>query len=195
MPLSGKDKHNSTKAVFLDRDGVLNKARIVGNRPYPPMSLEHFELLPGVVEACCRLKVAGFKLIVVTNQPDVSRGKLSSDSLHDMNEKLREELPLDDVFTCIHDDSDLCSCRKPKPGLLYFAANKYRISLTESYLVGDRWKDITAGQAAGCKCFFIDNKYDEKAPLLPYDKVESLNGASLKIMEGHADENPSKFVC
>jgi D-glycero-D-manno-heptose 1,7-bisphosphate phosphatase len=187
MPLSGKETHDRTKAVFLDRDGVLNKAIVVGNRPYPPMSLEHFELLPGVVEACFRLKKAGFKLFVVTNQPDISRGKLSSDLLYEMNEKLRKELPLDDVFICIHDDSDLCSCRKPKPGLLYTAANKYRISLTESYLVGDRWKDITAGQAAGCKCFFIDNNYDERAPSLPYNKVGSLQGASLKILEGHND--------
>jgi D-glycero-D-manno-heptose 1,7-bisphosphate phosphatase len=144
--------------------------------------LENFEILPGVVDACRNLKEAGFKLIVVTNQPDVSRGKMSSKSLDEMNQKLRKELPLDDIYTCLHDDIDSCSCRKPKPGLLYKAADRHGISLTESYLVGDRWKDITAGQAAGCRCFFIDNKYSEPQPLLPYYKVQSLMDVYLRIM-------------
>lgn len=149
-------------AVFFDRDGVLNRAVVRGGKPYPPKSLEELEILPGVQQGCEALRDAGFFLVVVTNQPDIARGTQSSNEVSRINEHLKAALCLDDVRVCPHDDSDACSCRKPLPGLLLQAAAEHGIDLTASYLVGDRWRDIEAGRAAGCRTVLVDYAYAEQ---------------------------------
>jgi len=153
------------RAVFLDRDGVLNRALVRDGRPYPPRTLAELEVLPGVGGALSRLKAAGFLLVVVTNQPDVARGTGSRAGVDAMNAELRLLCPmLDDILVCAHDDADGCACRKPKPGLLLDGAKKYGVALEESYMVGDRWRDVEAGQRAGCKTIWINVGYNERGP-------------------------------
>jgi D-glycero-D-manno-heptose 1,7-bisphosphate phosphatase len=152
------------KAVFLDRDGVLNRVLLRDGKPYPPANLEELEILPGVPEALAALKECGFLLLVVTNQPDVARGRQERTIVESIHEKLRATLPIDDFFVCYHDDRDACDCRKPKPGLLIQAARKYRLDLAACYLIGDRWRDIEAGQAGGCATVWVDSGYAERGP-------------------------------
>jgi len=152
------------RAVFLDRDGVLNEVVVREGLPYPPASLDELKLAPDAAVALARLKAAGFLLIVVTNQPDVARGTQSRAAVEAMNRAIGAALPLDDFFTCWHDDADACACRKPKPGLLLEAAGRYGIDLKASFLIGDRWRDIDAGAAAGCRTVLIDRHYRDRAP-------------------------------
>lgn len=167
----------SRRAVFLDRDGVINRAVIRGGKPYPPDGLATLEILPGVSEALSRLKAAGFVLIVVSNQPDVSRGRTSRQSVEEINDYLAKALPIDQFRTCFHDDGDNCQCRKPRPGMLIDAARELGLDLTNSVMIGDRWRDIDAGAQAGCRTFFVDWGYDEKRPEAHDAKVESLSEA------------------
>ncbi len=152
------------RAVFLDRDGVINQAFVRQRKPYPPRTLEEVSVLPGVAEALSQLKAASFLLVVVTNQPDVARGTLSRSMVDAIHDHLGRQLPLDDFRTCFHDTSDGCDCRKPGCGLLRQAALDYGIDLGRSFMVGDRWRDTAAGQAAGCRTIFIDYGYDEQQP-------------------------------
>ena len=151
-------------AVFLDRDGVINRAFVRNGKPYPPSSLQELEILPGVYESLNALKALDYFLIVVTNQPDVARGTTSRTLVESMNDYLCSVLPLDTILTCFHDTADQCSCRKPKPGLLFTAAHTFGLNLSASFMVGDRWRDIEAGKQAGCKTFFIDYGYAEQQP-------------------------------
>ena len=162
------------QAVFLDRDGVLNRALVREGKPYPPASPAELEILPGAVEACAALHEAGFLLIAVTNQPDVARGTQRREVVEAMNQALHTHLPLDDIRVCYHDDSDHCPCRKPEPGLLLEAARDWDIDLSASFMVGDRWKDIEAGRRAGCKAIFVDHGYAERKPDSPDHQVSSL---------------------
>jgi D-glycero-D-manno-heptose 1,7-bisphosphate phosphatase len=172
------------RAVFLDRDGVINRATVRDGKPYPPRSTEQTEILPGTGEALERLKRLGFLLIVVTNQPDVARGTQSRAEVDRIHAALSAQLPLDAFFVCDHDDRDGCVCRKPKPGLLLAAAAQYGVSLEASFLVGDRWRDVDAGHAAGCKAIWIDYGYRERGPgAPPARKVTSLAEAVEWICE------------
>jgi D-glycero-D-manno-heptose 1,7-bisphosphate phosphatase len=158
---------DTLKAVFLDRDGVLNRAFVRDGIPYPPAGLHDLEILPDVPAALALLKRHGFLLVVVTNQPDVARGRQQLATIENIHDALRKSLPLDDFFACCHDDPDRCDCRKPKPGLLAQAARKYNLDLHASFLIGDRWRDIDAGRDAGCRTVWIDRAYKEKAPSAP----------------------------
>ncbi len=160
--------------IFLDRDGVINKAIVRRAKPYSPTSLAELEILPGVLEALERLKRNSFVLVVVSNQPDVGRGKTSRAEVEAINAELGRTLPIDDFRMCYHDSDDNCDCRKPKPGMLLTAARSWNIELASSYMVGDRWRDIEAGQRAGCKTFFIDYAYHEKRPEAFDYRVKSL---------------------
>ena len=152
------------RAVFLDRDGVLNVAVVRDGKPYPPPGIQTVQLYPDAAAALARLKAAGFLLLVITNQPDVSRGNQSRAIVEAQNTAIKAELPVDDIFVCWHDDHDNCSCRKPKPGLLLEAAARYPIDFPASFLIGDRWRDIDAGAAVGCRTILIDRHYRERAP-------------------------------
>src|ERR1700735_4309357 len=115
------------RAVFLDRDGVINRTFVRDGKPYPPTTLQELEVLPGVPEALHELKQHGYQLLVVTNQPDVARGKQSRQTIEAMHQALSARLPLDDIFVCYHTDEDKCDCRKPLPGMLLEAAPKHKI--------------------------------------------------------------------
>jgi len=175
------------RAVFLDRDGVINKASISNGIPVPPNNLKEVVILAGVKEAIKMLDENNFDIVVVTNQPDVARGRVSKESVEAINSSLGKKLGIKYFLVCYHDDLDGCDCRKPKPGLLLNAARNLDIDLNKSFLVGDRWRDINAGQTAGCACFFIDYKYREKSPDLPFIKVSSLLEAVQIILENLDD--------
>ena len=151
----------SVKAVFLDRDGVINRALIRDGHPFPPLTPNELEILPDVPEALNLLKKNGFLLIVVTNQPDVGRGTQKQETVEKMHLFLKKKLPLDDIFVCWHGTDGECECRKPSSGMLFQAAEEYGVCLQKSFLIGDRWKDIEAGKTAGCKTIFLDYNYDE----------------------------------
>ena len=151
----------NNKAVFLDRDGVINRAVVRNRKPYPPDTLQDLEILPDVPEALNLLKESGFLLIVVTNQPDVGRGIQKKETVEEMHLFLKEQLPLDDIYVCWHGQDGECDCRKPLSGMLIQASEKYSVDFQQSYLIGDRWKDIEAGKTAGCKTIFLDYHYNE----------------------------------
>ena len=162
-------------AVFLDRDGVLNKALVGRRRPAAPQRLEDFEILPGVPDALARLKAAGYALVVVTNQPDVARGRLDRAVVEAMHARLAAALPLDEIRVCYHDAADQCSCRKPAPGLLLEPSN---YDVAKSAIVGDRWRDVEAGRRAGCRAtILVDYDYDEALLHEPDVRVNSLSEA------------------
>jgi D-glycero-D-manno-heptose 1,7-bisphosphate phosphatase len=167
----------SAAAAFLDRDGVLNRAIVREGRPFPPASLTELEILPGVAHALATLRAAGLRLIVVTNQPDVARGTTSKATVDAINESLMRALPLDAIRCCLHDSHDRCGCRKPRPGLLLQAAAEFDLDLSASWMVGDRWRDIDAGRAAGCHTIFIDYAYKETQPEQVDHRVGSLSEA------------------
>lgn len=149
------------RAIFLDRDGVINKVIFRGEKVSSPWKLEEFEFLPEIKETLEKFKEMGFLNIVVSNQPDVKRGFLQIEELERMNQVLKENLPIEEIRICPHDDNDNCSCRKPKPGLILEAAKKYGIDLSQSFLIGDGWKDVEAGRAAGCKVILIKTDYNQ----------------------------------
>jgi D-glycero-D-manno-heptose 1,7-bisphosphate phosphatase len=160
--------------VFLDRDGVLNEAILRAGRPYPPRSEDEFRILPGVPESCHQLRQLGFLLVVVTNQPDIARGILDQSTVEKIHARLLRELPVESIWVCPHDDGDACDCRKPAPGLIRKAAARHNIDVRRSYLVGDRWRDIEAGLAVGCRTVLVVNpSYLERRP----------NGADAEVLD------------
>lgn len=176
------------RAVFLDRDGVLNRCVVVDGKPYPPATVAEFQILEGVAEACRMLADAGYALIGVTNQPDVARGKTLRSTIEGFHEILLRDLPLHSIRTCFHDDKDECACRKPRPGLLLDAASEYGVDLAASFMVGDRWKDVSAGIAAGCRTVFIDYGYREKQPESADLRTDSLLSAANWIVGQNSEE-------
>jgi D-glycero-D-manno-heptose 1,7-bisphosphate phosphatase len=177
------------RAVFLDRDGVINASLLRDGRPHAPETVDDLRIVEGVPEALAALRNAGYLNIVVTNQPDVASGRLKREAVEAMHRRLVGELALDDIKVCYHGDADGCQCRKPKPGMLLEAARDFGIDLARSFLVGDRWRDVAAGQAAGCTSFFVDYGYREKRPDPPYITVKSLADASIRILAGFPKEN------
>jgi D-glycero-D-manno-heptose 1,7-bisphosphate phosphatase len=171
------------QAVFLDRDGVINRALVREGKPYPPANLSEMEILPGVPTALALLHEAGLLLIVVTNQPDVARGTTPKTVVEEINNYLASCLPLDEFRTCYHDSGDGCDCRKPLPGALLAAAKQHDIDLPQSYMIGDRWRDTEAGRRAGCQTIFIDYGYAEKQPESVNHRVGSLAEAAQIILE------------
>lgn len=170
------------KAIFLDRDGVLNEAIIRDGKPYPPKTLAEFVIKKDAEIVLKKLKQEGFLLFVVTNQPDIARGTTSSTTVDALNQELQKALPIDAIFVCPHDDSNHCQCRKPLPGLLFQAKDQYDVDLQKSFMIGDRWRDIEAGTAAGCKTIWLDFGYHEEKPE-KYDYVcKSLTEALNFIM-------------
>jgi len=158
-----KKVETSTKvrAVFLDRDGVINKVVFRDNRPGSPRSLQEFVFSDGILQATRKLRGYGFRIIVVSNQPDLARGEITKGILDLMTQKMRWKILIDDVLICPHDDIHQCSCRKPKPGMLLEAASRWNIDLSSSFIIGDSWKDMKAGKAAGCKTLILDAPYNQ----------------------------------
>jgi D-glycero-D-manno-heptose 1,7-bisphosphate phosphatase len=170
-------------AVFLDRDGVLNRTLVRDGVPHPPDRAEQVEILPGVADALASLAQRELPLIVVTNQPDVARGKQSRQEVERINRFLQERLPLTVFYVCYHDTPDNCACRKPKAGLLIEAAGAYNIDLPRSVMVGDRWSDIAAGQAAGCRTVLIDLPHSQGNRCTPDARVSDLAAAVDRVLK------------
>jgi D-glycero-D-manno-heptose 1,7-bisphosphate phosphatase len=177
---SGKRKAEMHRAVFLDRDGVINRALERDRKPYPPTNLAEFDILPEVPDACARLKAAGFLLVVATNQPDVGRGTLKLEAVEQIHAHLTAQLPVERVEVCLHAGKGYsdCDCRKPKPGMLLRAARELNIDLSRSWMVGDRWRDVDCGHAAGCKTIFIDRGYAEELKQKPDFSARHLGEAA-----------------
>jgi D-glycero-D-manno-heptose 1,7-bisphosphate phosphatase len=162
----------SGRAAFLDRDGVINRAVVREGKPYPPATIEELEILPGVADAIARLQGAGYAVVVVTNQPDIARGITTQATVDEIHAHMKAELRLDDIRVCPHDDADECDCRKPKAGLILRTP---AYDMAASAMIGDRWRDIEAGRAAGCGVtILVDYGYDEKIPHEPDARVGSL---------------------
>lgn len=170
------------RAVFLDRDGVLNRGVVRGDLWTAPFTLAELEILPGVPAALASLGAAGFDLVVVTNQPDVSRGQARKTDVDAIHAYMRATLPLDDIQVCFHDDEHRCACRKPMPGMLYAAAVERQLQLARSFIVGDRWRDIGAGKAAGCRTILV-NAFREAKRLEPEIELADLAGAAAWIID------------
>jgi D-glycero-D-manno-heptose 1,7-bisphosphate phosphatase len=170
------------RAVFLDRDGVINAPEVRDGKPYPPQRAEDFHLLPGVKEACDRLHNAGFLLVVVTNQPDVGRGQLDVSIVEKIHQTMCQLLPIDRVEVCFDASDQASAFRKPEPGMLYRAASELDIDLSKSYMVGDRWRDVDCGRAAGCTTIFVDRGYQEHLRQQPHFKVKNLSEAASIVL-------------
>lgn len=184
---------NGRRAVFLDRDGVLNDALVRDGQPYAPRSLQEVNITADAQATLPRLREQGYLLICVTNQPDVGRGKLSHDTAEAINGKVRSALPLDDLLVS-YDTDDAAPFRKPNPGMLVAAAEKYGIDLAGSVMIGDRWKDIEAGRRAGCRTIHLDRHYKEGWPVRPaHFTVRSLQEAAERIL-GSAQEEPWRRI-
>jgi D-glycero-D-manno-heptose 1,7-bisphosphate phosphatase len=145
-------------AIFLDRDGVIVESRRLGGDAVPPESVDDVVIPDGVSDALGSVHADGYLLVVVTNQPDVARGLQSRSTVDAINAYVRDVLPIDDVYACLH-VGDECSCRKPRPGLIVDAAREHDLDLTRSWLIGDRWVDIAAGRAAGVRTVMLERPY------------------------------------
>jgi len=174
------------RAIFLDRDGILNAAVVRQGRPHPPGAAATLEILPGVEDACRRLRNAGFLLVCVTNQPDIARGTTTRSAVDAINAALGASLGIRNFVVCPHDDADRCDCRKPLPGMLLAAAAEHAIDLPGSVMVGDRWRDVAAGRAAGCRTVFVDHGYAEERPSRPDFICRGLAEAAEWIIAGMA---------
>jgi D-glycero-D-manno-heptose 1,7-bisphosphate phosphatase len=148
-------------AVFFDRDGVLVKPVLRHGIPYAPLRREDFSLLPGGAEAVRAVRAASLLAIVVTNQPEVRRGTLDPALLDEFHRLLREQVPVDDILVCPHDDRDRCECRKPKTGMILEAARRHSLDLARSYMIGDTDRDLGAARAAGLPLILIDAPYNQ----------------------------------
>jgi D-glycero-D-manno-heptose 1,7-bisphosphate phosphatase len=169
-------------AIFLDRDGVLVIPEFRDGRSFAPRKLSDFRIYPGAAESVSRLKDAGYTLVVVTNQPDVGNGLVDRSVVEEMHQKLRASLLVDAIEVCYHTAGDNCDCRKPKPGMLLRAAERLGLDCRRSLMVGDRWSDVEAAKAAGCKSVFIDLNYRDRRPEQPDFVVSSFNQAADLIL-------------
>jgi len=153
-------RKSGPRAVFLDRDGVVNKVLFRDGRPASPRTLGEFRLCDAIAESLMRLSVAGLRLFVISNQPDVARGLLPPSVLEEITTRILASLPVEGVLVCPHDDTDNCVCRKPKAGMLLEVASGQGINLACSFLIGDSWKDIEAGRNAGCRTILLRRAYN-----------------------------------
>lgn len=147
------------QAVFIERDGVLNVVRVEKQHQVTPLTLEEFQINVDAVIPLLKLNSAGFLLLVTTNQPGLSRGYQSRGELDRMHNLLRRMLPLTDILVCPHDETDLCPCRKPKPGLLIEAGFKWHIDLDHSFVISDKWQDAEAARNAGCTSILLQSPW------------------------------------
>ena len=149
------------RAAFLDRDGVLAQEIVRDGKAYAPTVLGDFRLVPDAAVQVDRLKAAGLACVVFTNQPEVERGLLPLQTLEAMHARLMDEVAIDDILVCPHDSDSGCSYRKPNPGMLHTAAERWGVSLSASFVIGDRWRDIEAGRAVGCYTVLLSRSYSE----------------------------------
>lgn len=172
---------NYTKAVFLDRDGVLVKSKVKDKKAYAPTTFKNFKIYKDSYYCIQKLKSLGFKTIVVTNQPDVEKKIIPKKTLNKMHHYLKKKTKIQKIYTCTHTEDKNCNCRKPKSGMLIKAAKQGKIDLKKSYMIGDRYSDIICGRRVGCKTIFIDRNYKEKKPKIQNVSVRNLKEATTYI--------------
>lgn len=160
------------KAIFLDRDGVVVRSIIINKKGYAPRTLDEFRILPLSQKYCKILKKKKFKLILVTNQPDVEKGLISKKILNKMHQILRDKLELDAIYSSFS-TSNKSYNRKPNPGMLIKAKKKYKLNMDKCFLIGDRRSDILAADKLNCRSVFIDRKYREIKPITQLITVKS----------------------
>ena len=148
------------KAVFLDRDGVINHTLLRRGAQRAPQDLGEWRWIDGVHDTLRELHARGYVLLVCTNQPDVSRGWQTREQVDAFHALVMRELPVARIYACFHDDSEACACRKPKPGMLLQGARDFGVDLAQSFMVGDRASDIEAGRSAGCRTVFVRHPHD-----------------------------------
>jgi len=154
------------KAIFFDRDGVLINAPIDNqNKPKSIKTLKELKFTKDIIKTCKILK-KDYELFMITNQPDFKRKNNTKKNILEINNYIKKKLNLKKIFVCYCDD-DKCPNRKPNPGMIVRAKNLFNLNLKNSYVVGDRWRDIGAGKKAGCKTIFINRKYNEKSRYKP----------------------------
>jgi D-glycero-D-manno-heptose 1,7-bisphosphate phosphatase len=145
----------SRRAVFLDRDGVLDEPVVVDGGERPPWKLEELRIVGDARAALDRLREAGLAMVVVTNQPDVGRGTLDRDMAELINFEVKDALGVDAIYSCFHSGAEPCACRKPAPGMIFAAARDLELAVEGSWLVGDRWVDIAAGRSVGLRTVLL----------------------------------------
>jgi D-glycero-D-manno-heptose 1,7-bisphosphate phosphatase len=170
------------KAIFFDRDGVLIEAPTRNGKPKSIENISDIKFIADV-ELILKLKQLGYYLIVVTNQPDISRKLISHTFVESVNSQIKKKYSLNRFYVCPHSDSDDCLCRKPKNGLILEAKKDYNLDLNKCFMIGDRWKDIIAAEISGCKSIFIDYNYNEKKPSNAGSTVKSIKSALKMILE------------
>jgi D-glycero-D-manno-heptose 1,7-bisphosphate phosphatase len=171
------------RGAFLDRDGVLTEAHERDGVPQSPRLASDLRIYPEAPAAVKALRDAGFVVACITNQPEVARGNLDPAELERMHGKLDAEIGLDAILACPHDDADGCDCRKPKPGMLLQAADRFGLDLAASFTVGDRWRDLEAGRSAGTSIVFVDRGYAETKDIAPDAVVGDVKEASEWIIQ------------
>lgn len=181
------------KAVFLDRDGVINQLVSGVDGPDSPRSIDEFRLIPGVALAIRQLNILGLPVVMVSNQPGVAKGKYPAENLQSMTEHMKSSLGqelavLDGIYYCMHHPDALlseyrrvCDCRKPKAGLLTQAACEMALNLVGSYMVGDRQVDMIAGKAVGCTTVFVPSGAQLDRPAEADHVCANLGAAALLI--------------
>ena len=190
MQPEARDRPARSKAVFLDRDGVVIRTFVRAGVPHPPQTLAELEILPGVASAMGDLAAAGFDLFLVTNQPDVARKTQSRELVEAMHAALHIALPIKAVYVCYHDTIDRCPCRKPAPGMLLDAARAHGVDLNASFMVGDRWTDVAAGEAAGCRTLLIARDYSRADRCAPTWTAADLSTAARIILAAAEADRP-----
>lgn len=153
------------RAIFLDRDGVINEVLFRGrnnDKPIAPWKMDEFKLVPGIKKPLESLSQLGFLLFIVTNQPDIAKGLVNLNTVNKMNRIIMSKFPIKEIKVCPHIDSDNCNCRKPKPGMILELSRKWKIDTEQSFLIGDNWRDMKVGKRAGCKTILLDRFYNQK---------------------------------
>lgn len=168
-----------TSAIFFDRDGILIKTKIVNQNPVAIKSAKEMILNKGIIDICKKISKK-YHLFMVTNQPDVSRGINTKKNVKEINSYLKKKLKLKQIYVCFCSDNS-CNNRKPNPGMLKKAIKTYSIDVKKSYMIGDRWKDIIAGQRSKCKTILLNKKYSEKHKCRPDYTIRNLKDI-LKII-------------
>jgi D-glycero-D-manno-heptose 1,7-bisphosphate phosphatase len=171
-------------AVFLDRDGVVNRNVIRDGKLCAPRTLAQFRLLPGVTAASHALMDAGYPIVIVTNQPDIGNNFITPSIVEAMHERLCATLAPAAIEICPHSQGAGCDCRKPKPGMLTRAAARLGIALEKSFMIGDRWSDVAAGHAVGCRTFLVRRGPIGDLPVMPDAIVGSMPAAARLILSG-----------
>ena len=174
------------KAVFFDRDGVLNHLVKRDGSFYSPQKFEDFYIIDDAIEVVDCVRKMGYLAIVISNQPDISRGKLKQSELDKMTQLLTDKTNIDDIFYCTHDDSNQCNCRKPAPGLFIMAQRKYNLDFDKSFMIGDTWKDVAAAENADIPIILLDRRYNQT--LNGIKRINNLKESILLIDHGSIHE-------